>query len=205
MPPRTGGQARRIRRIVALLVAIGALGLPPVAEASGAKLQEVVFAKGASPAREHWSASAGVVRRHGKWMFGVNFNFSRGFKWGSGQEIPIGTHKQMAGQADGYTGILSGDAPESAAFGLAGPEVTTIKMKMSDGSSLAVHPIFPPGRLRHKFVWMRGFRYFMKFYPGGAYVTEYWLYDKAGKRVGCETYAEGELGPSVCGTAPIVN
>ena len=31
---------------------------------------------------------------------------------------------------------------------------------------------------------MRGFRYFMQYYPGGAYVTEYWLYDKAGKRVG---------------------
>jgi hypothetical protein len=56
-----------------------------------------------------------------------------------------------------------------------------------------------------QYIWMRGFRYFIQFYPGGAYVTEYWLYDSTGKRVGCETYAEGELGPSVCGTAPIVN
>ena len=111
----------------------------------------------------------------------------------------------MRGQASGYTGILTADAPESAAFGYAGPEVTVIKMKMNDGSSLEVHPDFPSKQLRRKFVWMRGFRYFMKFYPGGAYVTEYWLYNAAGKRVGCETYAEGELGPSVCGTAPIVN
>jgi hypothetical protein len=135
----------------------------------------------------------------------IGFKFSLGFGWGSGQEIPIGSHQHEKGQASGYTGLLSGGAPESAAFGYAGPEVTTIKMKMNDGSSLEVHPVFPPERLRHKFVWMRGFRYFMQYYPGGAYVTEYWLYNSAGKRVGCETYAEGELGPSVCGTAPIVN
>jgi hypothetical protein len=147
-------------------------------------------------------ASVSVNRRHHRWRFGVNFGFARGFKWGAGQEIPIGTHERMAGQASGYTGILSGGAPESAAFGYTGPEVTTIKMNMSDGSSLEVHPVFPPAELRREYVWMRGFRYFMKFYEGGAYVTEYWLYDSSGKRVGCETYAEGELGPSVCGTKP---
>lgn len=194
-----------MRRTVFLFMAIALLALPSIAEARGAAQQKVVFAKGASPAGEHWSASASVRRRHDKWLFGVNFEFTRGFKWDSGQEIPIGTHERLKGEADGYTGILSADAPESAAFGYAGPEVTTIKMKMSDGTSLEVHPVFPPKQLRQRFVWMRGFRYFMQFYPGGAYVTEYWLYDSDGNRVGCETYAEGELGPSVCGTAPIVN
>jgi hypothetical protein len=196
-----------MRRIVLLLLTIALLGLPAGAEAAGAKPGKALFAHGTSPSGEHWSAEASVSvnRRTDSWRFNIGFRFSLGFKWGSGQEIPIGGHKKMTGQASGYTGILTADAPESAAFGYAGPEVTTIKMKMSDGSSVKVHPVFPPEQLRRRFVWMRGFRYFMQYYPGGAYVTEYWLYDSAGKRVGCETYAEGELGPSVCGTPPIVN
>lgn len=189
-------------------MALAALTLPGVAQASCMKPQNAAFAHGVSPSGELWTASAGVredqdARHCEVWLFDVELNFSHGFKWGSGGEIPIGGREKLKGEADGYTGILSADAPESAAFGYAAPEATTIKMKMSDGSSLEVHPVFPPASLRHKFVWMRGFRYFMQFYPGGAYVTEYWLYDKAGKRVGCETYAEGELGPSVCGTRPV--
>jgi hypothetical protein len=197
-----------MRRIVLLSVALAAvLSLPAVAQASCMKPQNAMFAHGVSPSGERWTVSAGVREdheaRHCKvWLFDVDFNFSNGFGWGSGGDIPIGGREKLKGQAEGYTGILSGDAPESAAFGYAAPEVTTIKMKMSDGSSLEVHPVFPPARLRHKFVWMRGFRYFMQYYPGGAYVTEYWLYDKASNQVGCETYAEGELGPSVCGTRP---
>ena len=196
-----------MRRTVLLLLALALLGLPGGAAAAGSKPEKAIFARGTSPSGEHWTAEAGVSvnRRSNSWRFNLEFRFSLGFRWGSGQEILIGSHEKMRGQASGYTGILSAEAPESAAFGYAGPEVTTIKMKMSDGSSLIVHPVFPPKQLRRRFVWMRGFRYFMKYYPGGAYVTEYWLYDSAGKRVGCETYAEGELGPSVCGTAPIVN
>lgn len=196
-----------MRRTIFLAVAIALLVLPGGAEAAGGRPGKVVFAHGTSPQGEHWSATASVDvnRQRHLWRFEIGFKFSLGFGWGSGQEIPIGSHKKEKGQASGYTGLLSGGAPESAAFGYAGPEVTTIKMNMNDGSSLEVHPVLPPERLRHKFVWMRGFRYFMQYYPGGAYVTEYWLYNSAGKRVGCETYAEGELGPSVCGTAPIVN
>ncbi|HKZ14411.1 MAG TPA: hypothetical protein VJL81_11250 [Solirubrobacterales bacterium] len=196
-----------MRRIALLLLAaLAALSAPTIAQASHARTETAVFARGTSPQGERWSASADVRpnRRRRLWRFDVEFRFSNGYRWGSGQEIPIGSHEQMAREADGYTGLLSEGAPESAAFGYAGSEVTRIKMKMSDGSSLEVHPVFPPERLRHKFVWMRGFRYFMQYYSGGAYVTEYWLYDRAGLQVGCDTYAEGELlGPSICGTRPI--
>jgi len=193
-----------MRRLVSLFLVGALLGLPTAATAASAKPGNVAFAHGTSPSGEHWTAEAGVRvnRHHDRWQFDIGFKFSFGFKWGEGQEIPIGSHEKMAGQASGYTGILTADAPESAAFGYAGPEVTTIKMKMSDGSSLKVRPVFPPKQLRRKFVWMRGFRYFIQYYPGGAYVTEYWLYDSTGKQVGCETYAEGELGPSFCGTGP---
>lgn len=192
-----------MRRTIVLLLAV-LFGLPTAAAGAGAKPGKAVFAHGTSPAGERWSAEASVTpsRRNHDWKFEMEWHFSNGFNWGVGQEIPTGGREQMAGQASGYTGLLSGPATESGAFGYAGPEVTTIKMKMNDGSSLEVHPVFPPAELRRKYVWMRGFRYFMKFYEGGAYVTEYWLYDAAGKRVGCETYAEGELGPSVCGTRP---
>ncbi|MCW2978417.1 MAG: hypothetical protein JWO14_144 [Solirubrobacterales bacterium] len=194
-----------MRRIALLLTAFAALAVPTGARASDAKSGTALFAHGISPQGERWSATAGVRpnRRRHLWRFDINFKFSNGYGWGSGQEIPIGSHEHMEREADGYTGLLSGGAPESAAFGYAGPEVTTIKMKMSDGSSLEVHPVLPPVSLRHQFIWMRGFRYFIQFYPGGAYVTEYWLYNKAGMQVGCEIYAEGELGPSVCGTIPV--
>jgi hypothetical protein len=191
-----------MRRTVFLLLVVALLTLPSGATGTP-KPGNVVFARGTSPSGEHWRAEAGVSvnHRHHRWRFEIRFDFSLGFKWGSGQEIPIGGHEKMAGQANGYTGILT-PATESAAFGYAGPEVTTIKATMSDGSSLTVHPVFPARELRRKFVWMRGFRYFMQYYPGAAYVTEYWLYDSTGKRVGCETFAEGEFGPSVCGSQP---
>jgi hypothetical protein len=199
------GSGTILRRVIFMRVALTALLTPAVARASGARPQKAVFAHGTSPQGEHWSATAsvGINRRRHLWQFEIGFKFSLGFGSSSGQEIPIGSHEQMEGKADGYTGLLSGGAPESAAFGYAGPEVTTMKMKMSDGSTMELHPVFPPRRLMHKFVWMRGFRYFMQFYPGGAYVTEYWLYDKERKQVGCNNYAEGELYDSVCGYPPV--
>jgi hypothetical protein len=183
---------------------VTALTAPAFADASGPKAGSVVFAHGTSPAGERWSASAGVNfdESNHKWRFGVDFKFSRGFRWGVGQEIPIGGRKDEQGQASGYTGVLSGEAPESAVFGIAGPEVATITMKMNEGAPIKVHPHFPPEALRQEFVWMRGFRYFIQFYSGSAYVSEYWLYDSAGRRVGCNRYAEGELGASVCGGPP---
>lgn len=193
-----------MRRTVFLPLLAVLFGLSTVATGAAAKPSKAVFAHGTSPAGERWSAEASVTpnRRNHDWNFEMEWHFSNGFNWGAGEEIPTGGREQMAGQASGYTGLLSGPATESAAFGYAGPEVTTIKMMMNDGSSLEVHPVFPPKQLRQKYVWMRGFRYFTQFYGGGAYVTEYWLYDSAGRQVGCETYAEGELGPSVCGTRP---
>lgn len=190
--------------VVLSLTLLAAVAVPSQAGASGPKSEKAVFAHGTSPAGERWRASAGVRINHRahKWQFDVEFKFSRGFGWGGGSEIPIGGRENERGEADGYTGILSGGAPESAAFGTAGPEVATIEMKMSDGGRLEIHPRFPPKALRRKFVWMRGFRYFIQFYPGSAYVSEYWLYDRGGRRVGCSKYAEGELGPSVCGGPP---
>jgi hypothetical protein len=191
-------------RVAVLLGMVAALAAPAFADASAPTAGRAVFAHGTSPAGEKWSSSAGVRvdHREHKWLFDVEFNFSRGFGWGGGTEIPIGSREPERGQADGYAGILSGGAPESAAFGTAGPEVATIKMKMTEGAPIEVHPVFPPKALRRKFVWMRGFRYFIEFYPGGAYVSEYWLYNRAGERVGCSNYAEGELGPSICGGPP---
>ncbi len=163
-----------------------------------------IFAHGVSPVGERWAASAGVSNRGDhKREFEVRFQFSLGFRWGIEQNIPNRGRKQERGQADGYTGPLSGGALESAAFGIAGPEVETIKMKMSDDSSLEVHPTFPPMALRRAFIWMRGFRYFLQYYRGAAYVTEYWLYDANGKRVGCNNYAEGSLSAAVCGFKPV--
>jgi hypothetical protein len=194
-----------MRRIVSLLMVAALVGAPASASASSARPGRAVFAHGTSPAGERWSAVGRVTpnRRRHFWRSDFEFNFSSGFSSGGGQEIPVGTHQDLAGQADGYTGLLARGAPESAAFGRTGPEVETVKMKMSDGTWLEVHPVFPPRRLRQKFVWMRGFRYFMQFYRGGAYVTEYWLYDDAGKQVGCNNYADGELYSSICGSRPV--
>jgi hypothetical protein len=193
-----------VTRVFLLLGIVAALAAAACAGAAEPDVGRAVFGHGTSPAGERWRASAGVHvdHREHQWLFDIEFKFSRGFGWGGGSEIPIGGRENERGQADGYTGVLSGGAPESAAFGIAGPEVATIKMKMNEGAPIKVHPRFPSKALRREFVWMRGFRYFIQFYPGSAYVSEYWLYNRAGERVGCSSYAEGELGPSICGGPP---
>jgi hypothetical protein len=187
-----------MRRVILLVTLFAMLALPVSAGASAAQHQKVVFAHGTNPEGERWKGSAGIrlIRGRHVWLFTTDFEFSDGFGEETAQEIPVGGRRHVEGEADGYTGLLTAEGSEGAAFGIAGPEIVTIKAKMSDGSHLELHPIFPPQELRKKYVWMRGFRYFVQFYPGRAHVVEYSLYDESGKRT-CRSPAEEGLFRSI--------
>jgi hypothetical protein len=118
-----------MRRILLLAVALGALLVAPAAAgAVCVQPKHAVFAHGVSPSGEKWTAKAGIKQnaRCPSWLFEVDFNFSGGFFWGSGTEIPFGGHSSRYKAVSGYAGVLSREPIESAAFGYTGPEVATI-------------------------------------------------------------------------------
>jgi hypothetical protein len=186
-----------MRRLLLVLVLLAAL-LFPAGEAAAKGCitpRKVEFAHGRSPTGEEWTAEASVKKNGScqEWLFGIDFKFSGGFGWGSGTGIPVGGHTSRYEKIAGYAGPILEDASEGAVFGYTGAEVATVKLKMSDGSSLELHPRLPPEELRRKVVWMRGFRYFVDFYPGHGYVTEFWLFNRAGTLLDRNLHAEGEL------------
>jgi hypothetical protein len=186
-----------MRRLILVTVVLGALLVAPAVSnaACGVKPKHVVFAEGTGPNGETWSAEAGI-KKNGtcpSWLFQVGFRFSGGFNWGSGTEIPVGGHTEPRADISGTVGPISREADEGAAFGYVGAEVTMIRLKMSDGTSVEIHPKFPPERLRKKFVWMRGIRYFVAWYPGHGYLKEDWAFNKAGTLIHRNLHAEGDF------------
>jgi len=55
-----------------------------------------------------------------------------------------------------------------------------IAMTMSDGRRIELGPKFPSEKLRKHFVWLRSFRYFVRYYPPDSEVASVSLFNKAG-------------------------
>jgi hypothetical protein len=58
--------------------------------------------------------------------------------------------------------------------------VATVQVRLTNGRQLEIDPRFPPARLRHQYVWMRGFRYFLDFMPAVGKFREIQLFNRAG-------------------------
>lgn len=185
-----------MRRALCLFVALAAL-LAPAAGAAGKSCitpHKVEFARGPSPLGPDWTASASVKKNGNcrEWLFGVDFTVPGAYNWGSGTGIRVGRHTDPYFNISGFDFPLSG-GETGVVGGYVGREVATIKLSMSDGRAIEIHPRLPRVQLRHKFVWMRGFRYFLRYYEGKSHVDAFRLFDRAGTLLYRKLNAEGEL------------
>lgn len=157
-------------------------------------MQRVEFAHGLSPTGEEWRASASVKNNGScrQWLFGVDFSIPGAYNWGSATGIPVGGHTYRYYTISGFN-FPTEEGGVGVLGGYVGREVATIKLTLSDGRGLELHPRFPPKKLRDKFVWMRSFRYFLRYYSGEAYVGAFRLFNRAGTLLYRDLDAEGEL------------
>jgi hypothetical protein len=186
-----------VRRLAPSLLLVAAFVLavaPGAARAGCIKPQKVAIAHGIDPTGAEWTADAGVKKNTGcgEWLWSVEFTFA-GFGWGTSTGLQVGQHLGRYAKISGYAGPITRDESESAAFGYVGQEVATIKLAMSDGTRLEIRPHFVPADLRRSHVWLRGFKPFIRFYPGHAYVRSLWLYTRQGQLFYRQLHARGDL------------
>ena len=185
-----------MRRAVFLLGVLAAL----LSHAAGAAAKSCItphrveFARGPSPLGPDWTASASVKRNGScrEWLFGVDFTVPGAYDWGSGTGIRVGRPTDPYFNISGFDfPLLEGEA--GVIGGYVGRKVATIKLSMSDGGTVEIHPRLPRVQLQRRFVWMRGFRYFLRYYEGESYVAAFRLFDRAGTLLYRKLDAEGEL------------
>jgi hypothetical protein len=116
---------------------------------------------------------------------------STSWRWG----VPAGGHLSQAFTVDAQDEIAGSGR---AFYGTVGGDVRTVKVQMSAGKPLVLHPKLPAQHLRKQFVWLRGMRYFMRFHPAGTHPKVVTLLDNGGKVIEKLTSLEGEFsGPGV--------
>lgn len=141
-----------------------------------------------------WRITASIEKNGGcsYWLLKVNF-FPQGIprgSWTGGWGIPAGGHLPATAT------IGAGDYEEEdgrAVSGVVGSRVRTVVLKLSGGRAMAVHPKDPSKGLRRRFVWLRGLRYFLRFYPAGKHVKTAKLLDANGKVIFTAHSEDGEL------------
>lgn len=110
----------------------------------------------------------------------MNFTPSgtRAGSWSWGRWIENGGHLP-----DGF-GIVGEDEISEVGrvfSGFVGGRIRTVAVTLSNGKHLTIHPKLPRLRQRDRFVWLRGLRYFVRFYPVGGRAKVVKLLDANGK------------------------
>lgn len=149
------------------------------------KRQAAVLKTAASPSGEPWIVTA-VKRRNGQrcdeWLFQVKFRLPTVVSWAAAATIPVGGHTARdftvsaldAGVPDGVERVFSG---------YVGRETAKVVAVLEDGSRVRIKPKYPPVCLRKRFVWMRGFRYFVHYYAGEKEVAAITTYAGNGRLI----------------------
>jgi hypothetical protein len=146
------------------------------------KQQRHELANGTTPAGRTWRVSALIRSQPGcdSWFLKVNFAPSGTLagSWSWGHDVKEGGHL-----ADGF-GIFGEDEVSDVGrvfSGIVGGRATTVAVTLSNGKRLTIHPKLPGHRQRDRLVWLRGFRYFVRFYPVGGRAKIVKLLDAQGK------------------------
>jgi hypothetical protein len=130
------------------------------------------IANGVGPSGAPWSIVASVENQDDcqSWLVRMDFrptNVSRG-SWKGAWAIPA------QGSLSGRFGISAQDELVDGGrviSGIVGAKARNVTLTMDTGERLIVHPKLPPRALRKRFVWLRGLRYFIRFYPAGEHVA----------------------------------
>jgi hypothetical protein len=115
-----------------------------------------------------------------KWLFQVQFQLPNVVSHAAASSIPIGGHTPK-----NFTiSALDAEAPdgqERAFSGYTGSEAARVAAVLEDESRIEIATKSPTERLRKQYVWMRGFRYFVYYYPAGTGVRSITLLSKGGR------------------------
>jgi len=79
------------------------------------------------------------------------------------------------------TGTDIDSFPEGDLSGVTSREIASLKLKMSDGGTLSVHPRSAPHRLWRTLPWLRDLRFFDEYFPAGVKPREVVVLDRAGR------------------------
>jgi hypothetical protein len=156
--------------------------------------QKHLIADGRSPTNKHWTVTA-EIRNNGSsraWLLSMDFRPSGTLRGSSrwAWRIPAGGHLGMKFTMNAQDERAGSDR---AFYGAVGARVKTLKLTMSKGKRIVVHPKLPPLALRERFVWLRNVRYAVRYYPAGEHVGVVRLIDARGGLIDVVRGSEGEF------------
>lgn len=108
--------------------------------------------------------------------------------WIEGWGIPAGGHLPATATIDAHEEEGGGSIG-----GVVGSRVRSVVLTFSSGRRIVVHPNDPSKGLRKRFVWLRGLRYFLRFYPAGEHVKTAKLLDANRRLIFTAHNREGDL------------
>lgn len=166
-----------------LLVAVAVLlfAVPSTASACIDR-HSVAVASGTNPAGEPWTLES-TISGNGScrgWLLDLSFSFPSVGSWSTGSGIPAGGHVSRNYRIDAMDTIQE-DGAERVFAGIVSGEVATAMATLSNGKRLKIQPRSAPAQLRRHVVWLRGFRYFVQYYPPEGFVTSVSLFSTSGQ------------------------
>ena len=171
---------RRGALVFAIMLFIGHVGTPGAS--SCVPRQAAQVASGSSPSGDPWTVAA-VKRRNGdrcdEWLFQLKFRLPQVTSFAVATTIRAGGHTPRDYP---LSGLDSGnpEASERVFGGYVGRDAVKLRVNFTNGSTAVIEPAYPPAELRRRFVWMRGFRFFVHYYPASAPVRVVAVYDNQG-------------------------
>jgi hypothetical protein len=161
---------RGFRRLAPIALALAAIVLPVAEARADGPRTPIVVARGHSLFGAPWRVRFGEERRHGSEPDYATFLFSVGSpaeqdecECGYYSSIPLPLPPKFV--ADPTFGSEFDRFPEGDMSGIAGPRVTRLALKLSDGSVLEAKLLSPPKRVIERHPPLGHFRFFDLFFP----------------------------------------
>lgn len=141
-----------------------------------------------------WNVDSSV-RNNGScahWLLGMHFSPIGTVQgsWKGAWDIPSKGHLSRS-----FTVSAQDESAgaERVISGVTGSRIRTVIVTTNSGNRVTLHPRLPSRDLRSRFVWLRGLRYFVRFYPTGQHAKAAVLKDAQGRVVSTVPAFEGTL------------
>jgi hypothetical protein len=173
-----------LKGVGALLLLLAGLLFPGSAGACACgDLKGPVVARGVSPAGALWWVRAARPEPQYPRGRAVTFEFSYGLGdepdgTGGFTTLPLALRGQPFVSA--IRGGEVGPYAEDDVSGVVQGRTTKLVIRFSAGAPMTLEPQLPSLALRHRFPWLRGFRFFDAFYPDGLEPTRVEAFDRSG-------------------------
>lgn len=179
---------------LAVVYVVPAFSNPERASSNCTLHERHVIGSGALPDHRAWRVVADVRSNGGcsTWLLRVEFYPFGTYagSWRGSWGIPAKGHL-----ASNFA-ISAQDAfnpAKRAISGIIGKRVKKVVAVTTDGSYLVIRPQLPPRRLMLHNVWLRNFRFFVRYYSPGTRVRIIRLFNSDGKSLGVVHGEEGEF------------